>query len=91
MNDPLNEVFSEAEVQSIINQEGLSVIEDIFKFYSEAIQVAVEWIWEHEQNNDKYTRKEIREIISTHIVGVDWTRIEDQLAAISKFQGNDED
>lgn len=91
MSDGLNEMFSEKEVQDVVNQEGLNVVGDIFKFYSEAIQIAVEWIWEHEQNNDKYTRKQIREIISSHVKGVDWSKIESQLAAISSFQGNEED
>jgi hypothetical protein len=78
---PLNDSI----VEEVLNQEGLLVIQDLFEFFSAALDVAVDWISQYEPELDGL---KIQQIISGHVKGKSLEEIMLKLAALSEVQNS---
>ena len=83
MSDGLEDVFSNEEVEAIVTQEGLKSIQDLFNFFAEALDIAIDWIREYEPT---MSDEEVRGIISQQVTGVGIEEIVDKLAALTEIQ-----
>jgi len=83
MSDNLENVLSDEEVEAILTQEGLQSIQDLFEFFTEALDVAVNWILHYDS---AYTDEEVRAIISEQVRGKDLEQIVDKLSALTEIQ-----
>jgi len=83
MEDELKEVFNDDEINSIITQEGLVSITELFNFFSEALDIAIEWIQHYESS---LSDDEIRMAISDQVTGKSLEEIVDKLAALTEIQ-----
>ena len=83
MEDELKEVFNDDEINSIITQEGLVSITELFNFFSEALDIAIEWIQHYESSPSD---DEIRMAISDQVTGKSLEEIVDKLAALTEIQ-----
>jgi len=83
MEDEFKEVFNDEEIESIITQEGLLSITELFSFFSEALDIAIEWIQHYEPN---LSDEEVRMMISDQVTGKSLEEIVDKLAALTEIQ-----
>jgi len=83
MSDELKDVLSDEVVSDIVTQEGLQTITDLFEFFTEALDVAVEWILDLEPDMDEV---EVRGTIAESVAGKNIQEIMGRLGALSEFQ-----
>ena len=83
MSDELKDVLSDEVVSDIVTQEGLQTITDLFEFFTEALDVAVEWILDLEPDMDEV---EVRGAIAESVAGKNIQEIMGRLGALSEFQ-----
>jgi len=83
MSEELKDVLSDEVVSDIVTQEGLQTITDLFEFFTEALDVAVEWILDLEPDMDEI---EVRGTIADSVAGKNIQEIMGRLGALSEFQ-----
>jgi len=83
MSEELKDVLSDEVVSDIVTQEGLQTITDLFEFFTEALDVAVEWILDLEPDMDEV---EVRGTIADSVAGKNIQEIMGRLGALSEFQ-----
>jgi len=83
MSEELKDVLSDEVVSDIVTQEGLQTITDLFEFFTEALDVAVEWILDLEPDMDEV---EVRGAIAESVAGKNIQEIMGRLGALSEFQ-----
>ena len=85
--DNLDEVFNKEEVESVLTQEGLGAVGDLFGFYNEALEVAVNWISVLSASAGIPMEAEtIRGIITNQVENFPLNTIVGKFEALSDFQ-----
>jgi len=82
--DELEEVLSTEVVDKVVMSEGMKAITDLFEFFHQALDVAVDWI---SQVDDRgYDHEMIRTIISQNVEGVSLDTIINKMTVLSELQ-----
>jgi len=85
MDDELEDVFNKEEMDAIITQEGLQSITELFEFFSEALEIAIEWIQHYQP---ELSEDEIRGVISEQVTCTSMDQIVSKLSALNEIQDN---
>ena len=85
--DNLDEVFDKEEVESVLTQEGLGAVGDLFGFYNEALEIAVGWISVLSASaGDPIEAEAIRGMITSQVKSFPLNTIVGKFEALSDFQ-----
>ena len=83
----LEGLFDIDEIDNIVVQEGLSTVTDLFEYFVEALEVAVQWLHDLLEDDEEYSHDKIRGIISANVEKHDLDDIMGKLEAIYEFSG----
>jgi len=84
MSDELEGLLGRDIVEEVIMTEGMKTITDLFEFFTQALDVAVDWI---SQVDDRGMDKPmIRAIISQNVSGKSLEEIIEKLSALTEVQ-----
>jgi len=80
--EQFDEALNKETVEKVVTQEGLTAVSQLFEFFTEALDVAVEWISMYED----MPGDQIRWNISQNVHGQDMKLILSKLRSLSSIQ-----